>query len=373
MEGGKKRRRKRKNQSEYQQHRHSCSSNQHDRIHAQLGTVTNRIGRPTIACVVDCKPTHICLPSSVLFAERDTNADVLTTWIYPELSDELRVVVERKCAFLGGQEAPTEETTLYGVYGSTWYYIYGTPVAEGNGIPDAEAYAVVVFADAFSPEKYLHMARVFAAQYAVQGSGVDVLTAFMGAAMQGECSSPDGEDTFAVSTYSDVRHTYLKTAIKPLINKFGIESILIYIAVLLKKRIVVVSSDATVLQDVVRTLPQFAYKRQDWTIIHPNVDTANDEVADLVASGSSYIAGFTDNSVAIREDLYDLLVDANGGAVSYASHAQGSFGMGKIHKEIAMYMVEAAQDETVTQREVLKALMVGENTERLAQTRSPPL
>ena len=230
---------------------------------------------------------------------------MLTTWIYPELTDELRAVVERKCAFLGGNEAPTEETTLYGVFGNTWYYIYGKPVAEeGNTIPDAEAYAVVVLADAFSPEKYFHMAKVFAAQYAVQGSGVDVLTSFMGAAMQGECSSPDGEDTFAVSNYSDVRHTYLETTIKCVIAKFGIESILIYIALLLKKRIVVISSDTTELQTLVWTMPQFVYKRQDWTIIHPNVDTANDEVADLVASGSSYIAGFTDNSVAIREDLH---------------------------------------------------------------------
>lgn len=113
----------------------------------------------------------------------------------------------------------------------------------------------------------------------------------------------------------------------------------------------------TRLQDLVRTIPQFVYKRQDWSIIHPNVDTSNDEVADLVASGGAYVAGFTDNSVAIREDLYDLLVDVDGGSVSYASHAQSSFGMGKIHKEIAMYMVEAADDETVSQRDFLKTMM----------------
>eukprot|EP00729_Bicosta_minor_P003622 gene3622-6186_t len=260
-------------------------------------------------------------------AERDTNGDVLTTWIYPELSDELRAVVDRK------------------------------PVAEDEGIPDAEAFVVVVLSEDFAPEKYMHMGRIFASQYAVKGSGVDVLTAFMGATMQGECSSPDGADAFAVTNYSDVRHTYLKTEIKPIIQKFGVESILIYIAVLLKKRIVVVSSDASELQDLVRTIPQFVYKRQDWSIIHPNVDTSNDEVADLVASGGAYVAGFTDNSVAIREDLYDLLVDVDGGSVSYASHAQSSFGMGKIHKEIAMYMVEAADDETVSQRDFLKTMM----------------
>ena len=59
----------------------------------------------------------------------------------------------------------------------------------------------------------------------------------------------------------------------------------------------------------------------------------------------------------IQFERYDLLVDANSGSVSYASHAQGSFAMGKLHKEIAMYMVEATDDETVTQRVLLKELM----------------
>jgi hypothetical protein len=201
------------------------------------------------------------------------------------------------------------------------------------------------------------MARVLAAQYAAAGSGTAVLTAYMASAMQGECSSPAGDDTFAVDAYTDPRKVYLKTPIKPVIAKFGVETILIYIAVLLKKRIAVLCSDVNELHTLVRTFPQFVYKRQDWSIIRPNVGTTNDEIADLVAVGSSYIAGFTDPSITIREDLYDLIVDVNGGSVTYASHAADTFAMGKVHKEIAMYMVEAAGDEEVSEKEVLKALM----------------
>jgi hypothetical protein len=111
------------------------------------------------------------------------------------------------------------------------------------------------------------------------------------------------------------------------------------------------------LADVVRTIPQFVYKRQDWSIIHPWVDLTSTELTNLASSGSAYVAGFTDASVAIREDLYDLLIDVNSGTVAYASHAADSFGLGKVHKEIAMYMVDAGEDKEVSDQELLKELV----------------
>ncbi len=70
------------------------------------------------------------------------------------------------------------------------------------------------------------------------------------------CALSTQVDKFTVTTYSDVRKTYLKGSIKNVIQKFGIESILIYIAVLLKKRIAVVCPDPTELLAIVRVLPQ---------------------------------------------------------------------------------------------------------------------
>jgi hypothetical protein len=52
-------------------------------------------------------------------------------------------------------------------------------------------------------------------------------------------------------------HTFWTRPFSPaVISKFGIESILIYIAVLLKKRVVVVCPDPEELVTIVRVLPQ---------------------------------------------------------------------------------------------------------------------
>ena len=76
-----------------------------------------------------------------------------------------------------------------------------------------------------------------------------------------------------------------------MVRKFGIESILIYIAVLLKKRVVVVCPDVEELLELMRTLPQFVFSRQDWSILFPHVAMSDAEMDDLAAATGPYIAG----------------------------------------------------------------------------------
>lgn len=89
------------------------------------------------------------------------------------------------------------------------------------------------------------------------------------------------------------------------------------------------------------------YKRQDWGITFPFVDAAApEELADLQNAGGAYIAGFTDASIQIREDLYDILLDCASGEILIASQATDTFKLGKVHKEIAMYMVRLVACES---------------------------
>ena len=108
---------------------------------------------------------------------------------------------------------------------------------------------------------------------------------------------------------------------------YGIESIIIYNALLLKKKVVVYAPRLDTLLDfcrydgieihcftvgyvcvLFRVLPQFVWHRQNWNIVYPNMSIDEFELEGLQGHGT-YVAGFTDPAVEARTDLYDLFVN----------------------------------------------------------------
>eukprot|EP00041_Stephanoeca_diplocostata_P026721 m.725156 g.725156 ORF g.725156 m.725156 type:complete len:390 (-) comp23026_c1_seq1:488-1657(-) len=298
--------------------------------------------------------------SAAAVIERDSNGDILWSWIYPAVSAELRDVILPK-TMLEDKEMDSPQQ-IFGRHKNTWFYIVSTPVSL---VPDArvsdavEALATVVISEDFNPEMYLKLAVVLTGKYVDGGSGPNVLNAFLSVYTSGKV------DKFSVATHADVRKAYLRGSIKSVIKKFGIESILIYIAVLLKKRIIVSCPDVSELLATVRVLPQLVFKRLDWSILFPLVDPTDSEISAVVETKDYYIAGFTDSSVAIREDLYDLYVDVAGESITVASHAQNAFGLGKIHKDIAMYMTSAAEEDDTKDQDIVRELV--ERTDTLLE------
>eukprot|EP00038_Savillea_parva_P006368 m.163288 g.163288 ORF g.163288 m.163288 type:complete len:366 (-) comp12291_c0_seq1:111-1208(-) len=292
--------------------------------------------------------------------ERDRNGDALWSWVYPTIDDELRGVILSKSSIKDRElEKPRR---VFGRYKQTWFYIVTCPV---ESLPDADlpmvnVVSLVILADKYHPEMYYNLAALMLQLYAPTGSGLAILSAFLSIFTTGSY-----EDKYAIKDYKDVRKAYLKGSIKSVIRGFGIESILIYIAILLKKRIVVVCPNPEELVMTVRVLPQMVFKRLNWDIIYPYLDTTEHELDELAASKIPYIAGFTDESIADREDLYDIIVDVPNTSISMASHASKNFGLGKIHKEIAMYMTSAAEDDGVKDMDVIKELV--ERTDTLME------
>jgi len=86
------------------------------------------------------------------------------------------------------------------------------------------------------------------------------------------------------------------------------ESILIFQAMILKKRVIVYCSKLDQLLETVRALPLFAWHRKNWSILRPLVTPAEAELEELASAGI-YVAGFTDRVIESREDLYDLFID----------------------------------------------------------------
>ena len=86
------------------------------------------------------------------------------------------------------------------------------------------------------------------------------------------------------------------------------ETIILYCAMILKKRVAIYSSNIDQLFEIIRVMPLLAWHRKNWSILRPLVTSTQAELEELASSGV-YVAGFLDRSIETREDLFDLFVD----------------------------------------------------------------
>lgn len=124
----------------------------------------------------------------------------------------------------------------------------------------------------------------------------------------------------------------------------GLEAVLLWNAVLLKKRILVISEGSgnqnlTKLLTTIRSLPQLAYHRQDWGILRPLVSCSGDADAvhleDLTSSGV-FIAGTVDATLATTHAaLFDVIFSLSDHRITISEDAAASMRMGSTHRELA--------------------------------------
>jgi Stabilization of polarity axis len=90
---------------------------------------------------------------------------------------------------------------------------------------------------------------------------------------------------------------------------FGPEIVLVWNAILLKKRVVVYCESLPALLKVIRAFPAFAWHRGNWDILRPFVVAGHSpEISDL--SNGVYVAGMTDPRSVRAHQLYDVFVNS---------------------------------------------------------------
>eukprot|EP01133_Synstelium_polycarpum_P017761 gene17761-21184_t len=247
---------------------------------------------------------------------------------------------------------------------NTWIYIYTVSIAAQKEkdpaivIPDSLkkvlVYSVCLMRNTFNPEKYGTLSQIMSNIYLKIGDPSKILECQLRALNRGMFDvGPLGK--FVDADY-DVRRSYLATSIKDVITLFGEEIILVWTAMMLKKRVVVYADKLSSLQRVIRAFPLFVFHRQNWAILRPFVTVDEVELKDLASTGV-YCAGFTDPTIKSRDELYDVLVDLNSKEVTVASHAKDQFILGSIHKDILkLLMASVEEDAEVTDQAVIKGL-----------------
>ncbi|XP_070541116.1 DENN domain-containing protein 10-like [Ptychodera flava] len=286
--------------------------------------------------------------------EKDRHGDVLWTWAYPAITQNKRNLLMKKCCLKPDSDGLV--TFVFGQFKRQWYYIYTTAVEESPVLSKVKHFSLVLLSRDYNPEKYETLCQILSKAYKESGNPATLLESYLAVLTKGSCPSEDN-GTFAVKEY-DVRKAYVASPIKDVINLFGVETILIYTALLLKKRIAVYHSKIEELLQFTRALPTLVWHRQNWSILYPNVHLDDPEEAEDCQSNVSYILGSLDPTIETRSDLYDLFVNVPNQEIMVATHAKEALGMGKVHKEIAQMMVQSAENSGKTDQQVIKEIAV---------------
>ncbi|CAB3987504.1 Hypothetical predicted protein [Paramuricea clavata] len=291
----------------------------------------------------------------VAIIEKDTNHDVLWTWSFPAVDPSLQLLISKKCCIKSGEnDNETIVPFMYGQHNRLWYYLLTTSVKDTPSLPKVTHFAVVLVTKDFNPERYEELSELFRRSYMDTGSPTVLLQQYLAVMTKGSCETA-GEEIFDISNFAP-RKAFLSASIKDVINIFGVETILIYTAVLLKKKIVFYSPRIETLLNITRAIPQLVWHRQNWNILHPLIDSNDETDIQNLTSTRYYIAGFTDASVENRNELYDIFANISDGEVSIAPHAKDTFQMGKVHKDMAMFMVNNAKEEEKSDEQLVTEL-----------------
>jgi len=282
----------------------------------------------------------------VAIIELDNNGDSLLVWSFPGVSKEFeQVLLERS-----DLKNPDVPKFSFGKHKALWHYSTVFDVEdEMKGLDKVERIAIVCIDSTFNPEKFGALSSIFLEKYIARGLPTDILEDFL------KCSTAGKLEGWDKSKFDD-RQAFLKNcSMKALIKMFGIETIILWTGIILKKRIIVFAENWGDVFPVVRALPQFALHRRDWKIVRPQLQLTELQIADLTATGV-YVAGCTDPAVRSRDDLYDIFVDVPGASISAAKSAQGDLKMGSAHKDLATKMLEASKMSKASDTQIVKMI-----------------
>ncbi|XP_078290999.1 DENN domain-containing protein 10 isoform X3 [Panthera onca] len=245
--------------------------------------------------------------------EKDTNGEVLWVWCYPSTTATLRNLLLRKCCLT--DENKLLHPFVFGQYRRTWFYITTVEVPDSSVLIKVTHFSIVLTAKDFNPEKYAAFTRILCRMYLKHGSPVKMMESYIAVLTKGICQSE--ENGSFLSKDFDARKAYLAGSIKDIVSQFGMETVILHTALMLKKRIVVYHPKIEAVQEFTRTLPALVWHRQDWTILHSYVHLSAEELEALRMCPEAMT-------------------------------------MGKLHKEIGQLIVQSAEDPEKSDSQVIQ-------------------
>ncbi|KAF0714058.1 Aste57867_4072 [Aphanomyces stellatus] len=217
------------------------------------------------------------------------------TWMYPNVpADQLQVLL-----FRVNVDRPHHTADPYFLkFQDTWVYV--SPPTTGS--------LIAVSSKCFDPEKYATLLRLLVDEYVQPPSTpLALLRVYLALYTTGQYSNPlQTQATFVWNKNQEMAPYIAGLSLADFVAKFQDDSAIVWLAILAKKRVVVSSDSFHELLQITRCLPQFAWHRQDWSILRPFTRLSSLEVTDLHAAGV-YIAGVLSSDS--HDAPFDVLLD----------------------------------------------------------------
>lgn len=172
------------------------------------------------------------------------------TWTYPTISDSNKTFLLKKVS--ASVNNPQNFTFLRNK--SDWLYVTCTDTLDIAKLEKIKRFFLILIATDFNPDKYDTLGRILSKCYCRTGTPVELVKLYLSVYTTGACSTQEN-GTFVLREFDNgygkksikikgTQRYYGKFSvnnilISELINMFGLEIILIYTAILLKKRITV--------------------------------------------------------------------------------------------------------------------------------------
>ncbi|OTF80051.1 hypothetical protein BLA29_000406 [Euroglyphus maynei] len=140
----------------------------------------------------------------------------------------------------------------------------------------------------------------------------------------------------------------LQSQLRSIIKMFSLDVILIYTALLLKKRIIIYGNDPQLLFEFVMALPLFVQHRsniRDEQFI-PNVDLQCPQQINDLKFRQHFISTFNDPRIEEHEELYDVYINLATIEITISHRAKETFLMTKMHKDVAITFVRVAEKQS---------------------------
>lgn len=229
--------------------------------------------------------------------------------------------------------------------------------------PDVESVSLCLVSKIYNPEKYEAMINILIEQYLTTGDPTKLLEGYLSVYTTGKFSK--GKLSFDMDSYVDSKAMIAGSCLKDISRMLGVDAVVLWNAVLLKKRILVVCDNLPKLLAVVRTLPQLAWHRKDWSILRPLVSSDQEYLDDLASCGV-FIAGTTDPTLSTAAStLFDVVFSVLDRRVIVAESVAADMRMGSVHRDISQILTDAESNPEMSDQDLIKAVAV--KTEKMVK------
>ncbi|CAH0556077.1 unnamed protein product [Brassicogethes aeneus] len=249
--------------------------------------------------------------------ERIGNKNIIT-WTYPTITEEMRDYLLSKCFTLS-------KNSKFFCLRRNFHWIYVT-----QNLNDA----LVIISDYCNLGKYQAFAEILMRKYLKNKNPVDLVRLYLDGNLSGGCSIQDNGNLISCN----LKNFKQQTKVQELVENFGIETILLYTSLLLKRRTLVYCDDLEKLQEKMMSIASLVSCRNLKDLFLPYIENWSD-----LKGYSFYLAGTTDETLIKKDHLYDLFVNLHLKEIFISERTKDVFNMTKIQKNIANFLVEALE------------------------------